>query len=111
MNPSNKIHNQETKVPKTPQMNERDFINDMLTTEKYLAQSYNTALNEASHNDLYEELLSIYTETQNTQRSLYELMFQKGWYSLESQDPSKLQKAYDQFQGYKNQFPYQNNVQ
>lgn len=108
---TNKIQNQETKIPKTPQMNERDFINDMLTTEKYLAQSYNVALNEASHEHLYQDLLSVFTETQQAQRDLFELMFKKGWYSLEAQDPSKLQQTYTQFQGYKNQFPYQTPLQ
>ncbi len=28
-----KVQNTETQIPKTPQMNDRDFINDMLSTE------------------------------------------------------------------------------
>ncbi|MDC3418011.1 spore coat protein [Aquibacillus salsiterrae] len=102
---SNKIQNPETQVPKTPQMNDRDFINDMLTTEKYMTESYSTALNEASNQTLYQDLLKIFTETQNCQRNLYNVMFRNGWYSLETADQQKIQQAYQQFNGYTNQLP------
>ncbi|MGG5252098.1 spore coat protein [Neobacillus sp. SM06] len=101
-----KIQNPETQVPKTPQMNERDFINDLLTTEKYMTTSYTMALHEASHKGLYDDLMTIFTETQNSQRDLYNLMFQKGWYAVEAADQQKLQQSYQQFQGYTNQLPY-----
>ncbi|ANB59308.1 spore coat protein [Anoxybacteroides amylolyticum] len=105
------IQNQEKQVPKTPQMNERDFLNDMLTTEKYMTSSYSTFLHEASHQQLYQDALQIFTETQNCQRELYNLMFRKGWYKLEPANEQQLQQTYEQFQGYANQFPYQHNLQ
>jgi len=105
------IQNQEKQVPKTPQMNERDFLNDMLTTEKYMTSSYSTFLHEASHQQLYQDVLNIFTETQNCQRELYNLMFRKGWYKLEPANEQQLQQTYQQFQGYTNQFPYQNTLQ
>lgn len=103
-----KIKNPETQVPKTPQMNERDFINDLLTTEKYFTTSYSMALHEASHMGLYNDIKNIFTETQECQRGLYELMFRKGWYGIEAADQQKLQQTYQQFQGYSSQFPYTN---
>jgi spore coat protein CotF len=106
-----KIKNPETQVPKTPQMNERDFINDLLTTEKYMTTSYSMSLHEASHQGLYNDLLGIFNETQQCQRNLYDLMFRKGWYAFEPADQQKLQQTYQQFQGYTNQFPYGTNIQ
>lgn len=106
----NKIQNPATQVPKTPEMNDRDFINDMLATEKYMTNSYSTALNEASHNSLYQDILQIFTETQNCQRELFTLMFKKGWYGFEAADVQKLNQSYQQFQGYSNQFPYNNQM-
>ena len=44
-----KIQNPQTQVPQTPQMNDRDLVNDVLSMEKYMTDSYCTALNEASH--------------------------------------------------------------
>jgi len=82
-NNQNKIQYPETPIPKTPVMNERDFLNDMLSYEKYITASYSTAMNEASHASLYQDIHAIFDETKNLQRELYNLMFQKGWYSLE----------------------------
>jgi spore coat protein CotF len=100
------IQNPESPVQKTSRMNERDFTNDLLSTEKYMTDSYSTFLNEASHQALYQDVLHIFTETQNEQRQLYNIMFQKGWYKLEPAEQQKLQQKYQQFQGYTNQFPY-----
>ena len=101
-----KIQNPQVQVPKSPQMNERDFINDMLSTEKYMTDAYTTALHEASHQHLYDDLLMIFTETQQMQRQLFNMMFQKGWYSFEAQDVQKIQQSYQQHAGYSSQFPY-----
>lgn len=107
----NNIQNPQTQTPKTSQMNDRDFLNDILTTEKYMTSSYSTFLHEASHQQLYQDMLNIFTETQNCQRELYNLMFKKGWYKIEAADRQKLQQSYQQFQGYASQFPYNNMMQ
>jgi len=86
-----------TSVQEGPQMNDRDFTNDLLATEKYLTTAYSTALNEASHQTLYQDLLTIFTETQQAQRDLYNFMFQNGWYTLEAADTQKLQQSYQKF--------------
>ncbi|MFY4775583.1 spore coat protein [Metabacillus sp. RGM 3146] len=105
----NKVGNPETQIPKTPQMNERDFVNDMLATEKYMTNSYSTALHEFSNSHLYQEVLGIYNETEKCQRDLYDLMFKNGWYNLEMAEQQKLQQSYKQFSDYaEQQSPYKN---
>lgn len=108
MSQQNKIQNPAVQLQKTPDMNDRDFINDMLATEKYMTWAYSTALNETSYSDLYQDVLDIFTETQNCQRELFEIMFKKGWYGFEAADQQKLQQSHQQFQSYSNQFPYNN---
>ncbi|MCP3740550.1 spore coat protein [Rossellomorea sp. BNER] len=103
-----KIQNPKVQIPQTPQMNERDFVNDVLSMEKYMTDAYCTALNEASHQALYQDLLTIFNETQNAQREMYNAMFRKGWYKLEAVDQQKMQQSYQQHQQYASQFPYQN---
>ncbi|MFE7065178.1 spore coat protein [Sutcliffiella sp. NPDC057660] len=110
-NNQNKIQYPETPIPKTPEMNERDFLNDMLSYEKYITASYSTAMNEASHASLYQDIHAIFDETKNLQRELYNLMFQKGWYSLEAEQPQILQQAAQQFTGYMSQFPHNPPIQ
>ncbi|MBY6035045.1 spore coat protein [Fictibacillus nanhaiensis] len=108
---SNKIQNPESAVPKTPQMNDRDLINDVLAYEKYMTDSYSVALNEASHDALYQDLLTVYNDTQNMQRELYNMMFKKGWYALEAADTQKIQQTYQQFSNYMTQFPHNGQTQ
>lgn len=106
MNP-NKIQNPKTQVPKTPQMNDRDFCNDILATEKHLTDAYTTALNEASHQALYNDIKTILSETQDCQRNLFNVMFQNGWYKFEAEEQQKLQQKYQQFYNYTTtQFPH-----
>src|SRR5690554_5271377 len=107
---NSKIQNPETQVPKTPQMSDRDFINDILATEKYMTASYSTALNEASHETLYTDIQKIFTETQNCQRDLFNLMFKNGWYSFDSESQQSLTQSHQQFTNYKNQFPFGQNT-
>lgn len=105
---STKVQNPETAVPKNEQMSERDFINDILTTEKYMTDAYSTAMNEASCQNIYQDISSIFNETQDCQRNLYNQMFKNGWYSIEAADQQKMQQTYQQFSGYTNQLPYTN---
>ncbi|MGG4264586.1 spore coat protein [Peribacillus simplex] len=107
----NKIQNPESPVAKTPQMNDRDFINDMLTTQKYFSNSYSVALNEMSNQALFQDIFSVSKENQEMQRELYNLMFEKGWYGLEKAQAQSLSQSYQQFSGYKNQFPPGSNIQ
>ncbi|EST12833.1 MAG: spore coat protein [Sporolactobacillus laevolacticus] len=100
------IQNTETQVPKTQQMNDRDYLNDVLLTEKYLGTSYVHALQEASHQALYQDIKSVFDATCDHQRDLFNLMFNKGWYKFESQDPQKIQQTQQQFAQYaQQQFP------
>ena len=91
---------------KGPQMNDRDFLNDGLSTCKYLTDSLNIAVREASHGQLHADMLQILTETHQSAREMYNLMFQNGWYKLEAEEQQKLQQTQQQFSGYSSQFPY-----
>ncbi|RYL93548.1 spore coat protein [Sporolactobacillus sp. Y61] len=103
---STPIQNTESQVPKTPQMNDRDYLNDLLLSEKYMGISYVHAMQEASHQALYQDIKSVFDATCDHQRDLYNLMFNKGWYKFESQEPQKMQQTQQQFNQYaRQQFP------
>ncbi|MFD0824068.1 spore coat protein [Neobacillus sp. M.A.Huq-85] len=105
----NQIANPQTgQLPKVkgPEMNDRDFLNDGLSTCKYITDSLNIAIREASHQQLHNDLLQILNETHQSCRELYHLMFQSGWYKLEAEEQQKLDQAYQQFNNYSSQFPY-----
>ena len=105
----NEIANPQTdQLPqvKGPEMNDRDFLNDALSTCKYLTDSMNVAVREASHELLHSDMLQMLVETHQSARELYNLMFQKGWYKLQAEEQQNIQQAQQQYSGYSTQFPY-----
>lgn len=95
---NNTIANQETPIEKTPEMNDCDFLNDMLSTEKSISDGYAIAINEASNDKYYSDLLNIFKETKDQARALFNLSFAKGWYKLEKADENKMSTKYNEYQ-------------
>jgi len=89
-NNNNMVSNPETKVPKNTEMNDSDYLNDILATEKSLSNNYVIVMNEASNNDLFEQIGNICMETKTSARDLFNLQFQKGWYRLEQANANKI---------------------
>lgn len=99
------IQNPQTQVPNTPELNDRDYIELVLNDiKKMTGMGFPNALNEASNDTLFNELFQMYQETQQKQRELYNLMFQKGWYSINAEQKQKLMQTHQKFQGYQSQF-------
>lgn len=109
----NQIANQSSGLPnvKGPEMNDRDRLNDVLATEKYILYGSIIAAWEASHQQLYQDLMNIVQETADSHRELFNLMFEKGWYKLEAAEQQQLDQAYQQFSNYSTQFPYNPQLQ
>lgn len=93
-----KVQNTKTEVPKSINMNDCDYLNDMLETEKNMGVNLCIALNEASNNELYEEIFDFFEDVKEAGRDLYELAFKKGWYSLEKETPEKISTKYNELQ-------------
>lgn len=98
MEQNNMIQNQETEISKTKEMNDRDYMNAMLETEKNMSVNMTIALNEASNEKLYEELFDIFKDIKQSQRTLYECMFKNGWYSLEKAEEQKITQTYNKLE-------------
>ncbi|MDD2377655.1 MAG: spore coat protein [Bacilli bacterium] len=87
---NNKVENPKVEVPSTPEMNDRDYLNDVLECEKNISNNLATAISEASHQALFQDIFDMFTESKNSARQLYNLMFQKGWYCLEKAEATKV---------------------
>lgn len=92
-NNSNIIKNDEQQVPKTREMSDCDYLNDLLSTTKSIANNYSIVISEASNDDLYNEYIKLFKDTQDCQRRLFNLLFKKGWYKLEKADQTKVVMA------------------
>ena len=101
-------HTEATGLPqvKDATVNDRDRMQDLLAQEKYLTDGYNHGMIEASHDALFQVLKQNHDACHQMQRQLFNGMFKKGWYKLPVADSQAVMMAYQQFQGYRSQFPF-----
>jgi len=87
---NNTVQNPKTEIHQTSEMNDRDFLNDVLESEKNLSNNLAIALNEASNDVFFQDILDMFIESKKMTRQLYNLMFQNGWYTLEKAEQQKI---------------------
>lgn len=92
-----KINNEKTQVEETKEMNDLDYLSDILESTKNMVKNYSCALTEASNMTLYKIIYKVFDETSLIQRKLFNLMFEKGWYTLETAPKQATIKSYDKF--------------
>ncbi len=107
---SKMIKNPEKNVTHSPEMNDRDYLNDILATEKYLTDGFNTFAREASHTELHNDVMTILNDTHDCTRDLFNLMFKDGFYSFQGTSGQEVQQAQQKFSKYlSQQDPYGTN--
>ncbi len=89
---TSKVCCEETKVDKTVELNDRDYLIDILSSEKALTKDMSIALTEASNRDLLDEYFEFFEITQALQADAYELAWNNGWYVLENAEKTKINK-------------------
>ncbi|WP_040948526.1 spore coat protein [Gorillibacterium massiliense] len=90
---------------KGPEMNDRDRINDELSTVKSMTHGFNTGLNEMQNPTLHRTVSHILNDLHEMEFTLFNTMFDNGWYKIKTADPQEIRKTYDQFNKYHSQFP------
>ncbi len=87
---NNQIKNPKVETSKGVNLNEKDYLNSLLSCLKEMVKNYAISLTEASNETLYEEYKNMFLEYSSLQREVYELMFRKGWYVLEKAEDEKI---------------------
>jgi len=90
---------------KGPEMNERDRINDVLSSVKQMTVGYTIGLNEMQNPKLHQDIQNILNDTHLAQKQIFDVMFQKGWYKMNAADQQEISQAHSQFSQYRTQFP------
>ena len=80
---NNQITNPKVDVPTGISCNDKDYLNSLLSCLKEMSKNYVMAMTEASNEKLYSQYKQVFLTLTDLQREVYELMFRKGWYSLE----------------------------
>lgn len=92
---NNKISNEKVPVEGGVELNDKDYINSVLSTLKELVKNYAVSLTEASNETLYIKYKTMFDEYSSLQREVYEIMFRFGWYELEKSDNNKIDEKYN----------------
>ena len=87
---NNQISNPKKEVQKGMSLNEKDYMNELLSCLKEMSKNYTVAMTEASNEVLYNKYNNIFNEISRLQREVYELMFKNGWYTLEKVEMQKI---------------------
>lgn len=90
----NEIKNEKVNVPTGIFLNDKDYLNSLLSTLKEISKNYTISLTEASNELLFDEYKLMFNDYVNMQREVFELMFKKGWYILEKSDNNKISSKY-----------------
>lgn len=87
---NNQISNPKVEVPTGVACNDKDYITSLLSCLKEMEKNYTIAMTEASNESLYEKHKQVFCSLAALQREVYELMFRKGWYTLEKAPGQKI---------------------
>ena len=95
---NNKIENVKQPVlPNDNSFNDEDILQDVLASLKHLSLLYSNCKGEASNKQLESKIDSICKEVGQMARDSFNLLFEKGWYSLEKEAPQKISQEINKF--------------
>ena len=92
---NNKVQNPKIELDSSIEMNDENYLNDILETEKNMSVNFTYALNEASNETLFNEIYEMFKQIKEAQRKLFELSFRKGFYTLEKAETNKINEEYN----------------
>ena len=92
---NNKVQNPKIELDSSIEMNDENYLNDILETEKNMSVNFTYALNEASNETLFNEIYEMFKQIKEPQRNLFELSFRKGFYTLEKAETNKINEEYN----------------
>ena len=91
---NNQIQNPKTEVPTGIKLNNKDYLNSLLSCLKEIVKNYSVVLTEASNEHLYKTYKIMFDKYIELQREVFELSFKKGWYTLESSENNNINNKY-----------------
>ena len=70
-------------------MNDKEYIMDILESEKNLSVNMTYALNEASCDKLYKSYLKMFENINKKVKEIFDLSYKLGFYKLEKEEGKK----------------------
>lgn len=77
---------------------DREMMDDALSSQKFITGGYNNYANECASPSLKSELLNILNEEHQIQHEVFSEMQKRGWYTVSSADPQKIEQLKQKYQ-------------
>ena len=77
-------------------MSDKDYLLEMLTTEKNISVNLVYALHEASNKDIYDLYFKMFKDINKLTKDIYEECVNKGYYQKNNIQEKKIIDAYNQ---------------
>lgn len=77
-------------------MDEKELMQDLLTSEKQVISAYSTGITETSCVNLRSTLVNNFKNAQDVQYKIFDTMRQKGWYPTKDAQATEVQQLKDQ---------------
>ena len=74
-------------------MNDKEYIMDILESEKNLSVNMTYALNEASCDKLYKSYLKMFENINKKVKEIFDLSYKLGFYKLEREEGKKIKST------------------
>ena len=74
-------------------MNDKEYIMDILESEKNLSVNMTFALNEASCDKLYKSYLKMFENINKKVKEIFDLSYKLGFYKLEKEEGKKIKST------------------
>lgn len=78
------------KQPTNQTFDDREIMNDILTSQKFITETYNTCANECSSAAIKTELMNILNEEHQIQHEIFDEMSKRGWYQTDNAPQNKV---------------------
>lgn len=83
----------------TGSFGDRERMDDLLSSQKFITETYNTFANECVAPALKSEFINLLTEEHQLQHEIFTEMQKRGWYPTETAEQTKINQAKQKFQG------------
>lgn len=77
---------------------EQELMNDVLASQKFITDTYNTFTNECATPNVRNEFMRILTEEHQIQAEVFDEMKKRDWYETPAAQQQKIDQAKQKFQ-------------
>ncbi len=83
-----------------PCFTDKEMMNDVLSSQKFMTDGYNSTANEAKESTVRSAFMSILNDEHTIQQDVFNEMEKRGWYQTEQAPQNKIDETKQKFNAY-----------